>query len=401
MRFVQVGPVHPFRGGIAHFAGCLHKQLVKSGHESFLVTFKNQYPSLLFPGKNQTEENEYFNDLNPKRVLTPYNPLTFQKTLHQIIKRRPDYVIFHFFLPYFVPAYSFLLKQLRKRKIKTIIVTHNIDFHEKWPFAEHLTRHLLINADYILTLSNSVFVDAVKSISHCRRQKKSNLIQEDSKSDCSQICFQLGERIVKVIASYHPLYEFHNANKFTRTEAKERLGLNDRKVILFFGYIKPYKGVDLLIRSFEYIKREIPNAILLLVGEIYGDADTYTKLIDSCKYREDIILKNEYVDGDEVELYFKAADVLALPYTQATQSGVIQVSYVMGVGAVVTPVGGLPEMVEDKKTGIVCQAVSEESLAQGIIDFFHLDPALVQSEIERYKANFSWERFVDILIESL
>ncbi|MFA5498168.1 MAG: glycosyltransferase [Candidatus Cloacimonadia bacterium] len=401
MKFVQVGPVYPYRGGIAHFAGCLHKQLIEDGHDSVVITFQRQYPELIFPGKGQTEDNDYFKDIKAERVLTPYDPTTYHKTYKAIVKHKPDYVIFQFFLPYFVPSYSYLLKRLRRKGIKTIVVTHNIDFHEKWPFANFLTRQLLIKADYILTLSNSVFVDAIKNFSHWRRYKKSNPVQESKAKNCDQIIYHLDKRDIKIISSFHPLYEFHNRNAYSTDKAKEILNLKGKDVILFFGYIKPYKGVEMLIKSLPHIKKKLPNAVLLIVGEIYGDDQQYHSLIENSEFKEDIVLMDEYVSDNLVELYFKAGDTLALPYIQATQSGVVQIAYVMNIGVVVTPVGGLPEMVIDGKTGMVTSSVDEADFAEGIIKYFELDKQQVKDDIAEYRANLSWKKFVSDMIEAL
>jgi len=374
MKIAIIGPVYPYRGGIAHFSGCLFRELEKDKHQALLVNFRKQYPTFLFPGKRQTESESYFQDIPSLRILIPYNPFTYRKTLKKLLEFNPDLVVFQFFLPFFIPAYCYLLKRIKRRKIKTLIIAHNINFHERWLFAKTLTRKLLKKTDRIMTLSDTVYKEAGK------------LLQNNND---------------KLIRGFHPLYTFHNQNVYSRESARKRLGLEEQKVILFFGYIKPYKGVDLLIRSFILLKKELKEAILLIAGEVYGNKDKYLNLIKESGYTEDIILWDEYIGSADVELYFKAADLLVLPYRTATQSGVIQTAYVMGLGVVTTPVGGLPEMVMPGKTGVVANSVSAEDLASAISSYFTLDVKMVRESISQFCNRYSWNNFVQLMSEAL
>jgi len=374
MKIAIIGPVYPFRGGISHFSGCLYRELERSNHQTLLVNFSSQYPPLLFPGKNQTESDSYFHDLPSVRILTPYNPLTFRKSLIKTLEFKPDLVIFQFFLPFFIPAFHYLLKKLKRRGVKTLIIAHNIKFHERWYFAEPLTRMLLRKGARIMTLSDTVYKDALKLLRN----------NDD-----------------KLIRGFHPLYTFHDQKIYTRDTARERLGLEKKRVILFFGYIKPYKGVDLLIRSFPLLKSKIKDAVLLITGEIYGNKEKYLELIRQSGYKNDIILIDDYISSADVELYFKAADLLVLPYRNATQSGVIQTAYVMGLGVVTTPVGGLPELVIPGKTGIIADSVSEDDLAEAMTSFFDLDEKIVRDNISQFCKKYSWNNFVQLILEEV
>jgi len=374
MRIVIIGPVYPYRGGIAYFSNCLYRELVDNNHKVKLINFHRQYPAIIFPGKSQIEQDSIFTDVPSKRVLTPYNPFTFKETLQEVLEFQPEIVCFSFFLPYFVPSYLFLIKRLRRKNIKTMILAHNIDFHERWFMGKQLTKRLLNSSNFIMTLSKSVYEDAL------------NLSKSPE---------------VQVIQGFHPLYDFHNQNRYTKESAKEKLGLQNRKVILFFGYIKPYKGVDLLIKSFSLIKEKIPDAFLLIAGEIYGNKRYYKELIKQTGMDEDINLKDEYIGSEEVELYYKGADVLVLPYLQATQSGVLQTAYAMDLGVVVTPVGSLPDMVIPDKTGVIAESLSENDLMKAVIHYFSLDKDGVKQNIKNYRANYSWDKFVELMLESL
>jgi glycosyltransferase involved in cell wall biosynthesis len=380
MKFAIVGPAYPFRGGIAYFAGSLAKELEKQGHQVILINFRKQYPALLFPGKTQTEKDSFFSDLISERVLTPYNPFTYKKTLEKITAFSPDLIIFSFFLPYFIPAYHYLLHCLKKQNYQTMVLAHNIEFHEKWLFSKLLTKKLLKLTDYVVTLSGSVYEDAQRLIGR-------NLSNNRNRT--------------KILKGFHPLYDFHNREQYSKEQAKRILGFPDKKIILFFGYIKPYKGIDLLIRSFPFIKEEYPGTVLIILGEVYGTKEKYYSLIEETGFREDILLEDKYIPSAEVELYFKGADVLVLPYRQATQSGVVQTAYVMDLGVVVTPVGGLPEMVVKEKTGVVADSVSEKGIASAIIHYFELDQELIRQNISELQKEYSWNSFVDFLLSDI
>lgn len=370
MKIAIVGPVYPFRGGIAHFGGCLYKELVRQRHNVCMINFRSQYPSLIFPGKSQYETNHFFADIPSSRLLTPYNPLTYKKSLSKILDFCPDLVLFNYFIPILTIAYSFLMRQLRAKGFRCSLITHNIISHEKWPLANHLVKRMLYDTDSIITLSEAV--------------------SETAENTAPQ---------KEVIPAFHPLYDFYNRNRYNQKTAKERLGLAGKQVILFFGYIKPYKGVETLIRCFPQVKAKHPEAVLLIVGEIYGDSEPLMTLIAKSEYKESICLYNEYTSDDKIELYFKAADLLALPYRSATQSGVVQIAYSMGLGVVVTPVGGLPAMVKDGETGIIAQSASEKSFARAIIEFLSLDRDMITNSIASFSRQFSWQRFVEVILK--
>ena len=374
MRIAIVSPVYPFRGGIAYFTGCLYRELVKDNHQIKLLNFRQQYPGIFFPGRRQTELDSPFADIPSVRILTPYNPLTYARTLREILAFQPDLVCFSFFLPYFAPAYLYLLRKLQQNKIKTMLLVHNIEFHEKWFFARSWTRKLLNHSELVLTLSESVF------------QAAKQLVKEPD---------------TKIIKGFHPLYDFHNQARYTRESAREKLGLQNRKVLLFFGYIKPYKGLDLLIKCFPLVKKRVPEAILLIAGEIYGNEQPYRDLIKETGLAEEIILKNEYIGSEEVELYYKVADVLVLPYRQATQSGVLQTAYAMDLGVVVTRVGSLPDMVKQGQTGVVANSLSENELAEAIVQYLSLDESYVRKNITEYRMNFSWAKFAELMVKEV
>lgn len=367
MRIGFLGPAFPFRGGIAEFASQLARE-IEQDHEIRFFSFKKQYPKILFPGKDQFS-SETAPEFNITSKLIPYNPFTWNAALKEINSWEPDILIVSYWIPFFALAFGYILKRLNK-KIKISYIIHNIEFHEKWVFAKSLTKYAIKHADLLITLSNTVY-------EHTRK-----LFPK-----------------MKTIKGFHPVYNCYNNNKYSNTSAKEHLRLSGKKIILFFGYIKPYKGLELLIRSFQEVAKILNNTHLLIVGEVYGNSSRYYDTIKDSGLKENITFIERFVMDDEIELYFKAADVLVLPYLQATQSGVLQIANDMELGSVVTPVGSLPDLVIDKKTGIVTEDISEQALVKSIIDFFKLDNEAVQKNIAEEKKKYSWEALAKLILE--
>jgi len=370
MKIAFLGPAYPLRGGIAQFIALLAEEFIKKNHEVKIFSFKKQYPKLFFPGKKQIEKNEKAPDFDIQPVLTPYNPFTWIPTAKKIKQWQPDILILKYWIPFFAPAFGFVLFLLKSSKIKKIYLIDNIEFHEKWLFAKTLTKFAFSKADKLITLSKAVYKNAKEMFPN-----------------------------KNAILGFHPTYNCYDHNRFDKKSAKEKLGLNEKKVILFFGFIKPYKGLDILLYAFPKILEKIPNAHLLIVGETYGSSEKYYKIIKDLLLSGNIKFIERFVQTDEVEIFFKAADVLALPYKQATQSGIAQIGFDMMLGAVATPVGGLPEIVIDKKTGIVAKSCSANDFAQAVLDFFKLDEKKLKENIEIENQKYSWDSFAEIILK--
>lgn len=366
MKIGFLGPAYPFRGGIVQFSMQLAEEF-RHNHEIKFFSFKHQYPKLLFPGKDQFSKSEK-PDFTIISKLTPYNPFTWFPTIKAINDWNPDILIISYWIPFFAPSFGFILRRLSKNT-KLYYIVHNIDFHEKWLFAKSLTKYALDKADFLVTLSESVYNDT------CRLFPKK-----------------------KTIHGFHPVYNCYNFEKYTKISAKSELKLTDKKVILFFGYIKQYKGLELLIRSLPGVVNKIENAHLLIVGEVYGDAKKYHDAIHETGMEERITFINRFVKDDEIELFFKAADVLALPYIQATQSGVMQIAYDMELGAVATPVGSLAELVLDNKTGSMAEDVSKEAFADAIVRYFELDQEDLIKNIKAENKKYSWKTLAKLFL---
>ena len=371
MKIAFLGPAYPWRGGIVQFIAILAEKLKTDGHQIKIFSFKKQYPQILFPGKDQFDHSRKTVDYEIEPVLIPYNPLTWIPSFWKIKKWKPQILILKYWIPFFAPAFGFVIFLLKLfSETKVVYIIDNIDFHEKWAFGKMLTKFALGKADRLITLSKSVYENARKMFPR-----------------------------TEIIPAFHPSYFIFDHNRFNSESAKKELGLSGKKVILFFGYIKPYKGLDLLLKSFPDIQKKIPDAHLLIVGEVYGDDERYLQLISKLKIANEVTFIRKFVADDEVELYFKAADVLALPYKQATQSGVAQIGYTMNLGAVATPVGGLPEMVLHRKTGIVAKSVLPKDFAAAVTDYFQLDKAELTKNIAFENKKYSWKQFIELVLK--
>jgi glycosyltransferase involved in cell wall biosynthesis len=365
MKIVIVGPFAPFRGGIAKFNEQLALQFSQT-NELLLINFKHQYPKLLFPGKEQTETSRRFS-LPTERLLTPYNPVTFFSTIKKIKQFQPDLLIFPYWIPFFIPAFCAIRKGLKTTK--TAVLVHNFQSHEKWFLGNWLRRRFFRSADMLISLSD--FVNAQLRTAFPDKQ---------------------------MIAGFHPVYDDLNQNRYTPATAKKELQVTDKKVLLFFGYIKAYKGVETLISAFNFLPNN-QNYHLFIVGEVYGDEKEYLELIKKYHLEKQVTFLNKFVTEPEIELFFKAADALVLPYQQASQSGVLQIATLFDLGVVVTPVGGLPELVKQFQLGVVSEATSAEALAKGIENFFSLDKKIIHEGCAEVRERYSWHALAERIKE--
>jgi len=368
MRIAFIGPAYPLRGGIAQFITLMAQELGPH-HQVKIFSFHKQYPTFLFPGKEQNDPGDPPHDVEIEPAFTPYDPFSWYGGMQTISRWHPDLVILKYWIPFFAPAFGYLTRALQKRGCRVVYVIDNIVFHEKWPFANSLTRYALGAADRLVTLSHSVYLDAKRIFPH---------------SD--------------VVEGVHPVYDCYNLGNYTRLSARQKLHLEGKKVLLFFGYIKHYKGLDLLLKAFPAVLRKLPDAHLLIVGEVYGDDEEYLGIIRERGIEEQVTFVRRFVANDEVELYFKAADVLALPYRSATQSGVVQIAYDMNLGAVATPVGGLPELIHPGKTGTLAASTQPDDIAAAVVEFFALPAKDVQKAVAAEARKYSWDALLELVV---
>ncbi|UCG50946.1 MAG: glycosyltransferase [Candidatus Latescibacterota bacterium] len=366
-----VGPAYPYRGGIAHFTSVLAKEFEKD-HDVLVVNFKRLYPSFLFPGKTQYDESNSPVAVDTERCIDSLNPVSFWRTAKAIARFEPDLVVFQWWQPFFAVAYMaiiFCLNRIDKRYASRIVfLCHNVLPHESSPIDRVLIR-------IGFKMVNSFLVH--------------------SSEDRQNLLTLKGDPKVEV----HPLpiFDMFVRERYTRESAREELGVSGR-VVLFFGYIRAYKGLGVLLDGFARSLKEI-DATLFVVGEFYEGKERYMSMIEDLGLRDRVVVVDRYVPNEEVEKYFVACDVVALPYLSATQSAIVQVAFSFHRPVIVTAVGGLPEVVEDGVTGYVVQKNDPEALAGALLKFFEEGKTVeMEQNIAKTKVRFSWSRCKELLL---
>jgi glycosyltransferase involved in cell wall biosynthesis len=366
-----VGPAYPYRGGIAHSTGLLAREFAKD-HEVLVINFKRLYPSVLFPGRTQFDESRSPFPAESERIIDSIDPFSYWRAAGRIAKFEPDIVVFQWWHPFFAPAYltiSFRLARLMKRaRDRTVFICHNVLPHESSPLDRMLIR--------------AAFGCPGAFVVHSG-EDRDNLLSI--------------RKTAAVEVNPLPAFDMFNRGGFTRESARRSLGV-DGPVVLFFGLVRAYKGLGVLLEAFAQTLRRAP-ATLLVVGEFYEPKERYTARIKELGIGERVIVVDRYVPDEEVEKYFMACDVVALPYLSATQSAIVQVAFSFGRPVIVTSVGGLPEVVDDGSTGYVVAPNDVEALAEAITKFFErADRDAMSRSIAAAKDRFSWERCKRVIV---
>ena len=359
------------RGGIAHYVALLYKKLSERGHDVHVLSFKRQYPSLLFPGKTQADEGEELIPVDSMPLLDSINPFSWIRAFFWIKKIKPDVLLYKYWMPFFAPCFatlSFLSKKFLKTKI--VYVCDNIVPHEKKIGDRLLTKIGLKYVDGFVVQSKSVLRDLLSF--------RPDAVYRESP---------------------HPVYEIFPP-AVTKNQARKHLKIQDEKVILYFGYIRKYKGLNSLIEAMPKILKLI-QVHLLVCGEFYeGRKETYD-LIDSLKLKNDITVCDAFIPNEEVVHYFCAADLVVLPYISATQSGIVQIAYHYDKPVVVTDVGGLPEVVHNGKTGFVIPPRDSEAIADAVVNYYEKGKEeTFTKNVHLEKKKYTWDNMIDT-IESL
>ena len=368
MKIAILSCFYPYRGGISQFNACLYGELSKE-HVVKAFNFRRQYPEFLFPGKTQfvTADDEAV-PVESTSLLDTANPFSYGKTYRAIRDWKPDILIVRYWMSYFAPSLGYITRKMRKH-CKVISILDNVIPHEPHFFDAPLTKYFLKGSTGCITLCEAVSKDLL-----------------DLKKDAHYTVLQ------------HPLYS-HFGEKMPREAAEKKLGLKSgKKNILFFGLIRTYKGLDILLEAFGKLSEEYQ---LIIAGEPYGPFDKYQKIIDSLPNRQNVHTWLKYIKDSEVTDYFSAADIAVLPYRSATQSGISSVSYHFEVPMIVTDVGGLKETIGDRGTGIVAADGKPETIAAEIERYFST-PELKDGftdNIRLEKERLSWKRFASGLIE--
>lgn len=363
MKIAILSTFYPYRGGIAQFNARLYAELSKN-HKVKAFTFTRQYPSLLFPGKTQyVTAKDDAEKVEAQRVLDSVNPFSYFKTIKAIRKFNPDVLLLRFWHPFFAPSLGIVARFLKK-DVKVVSLLDNVVPHEdKWIYRPFI-RFFLKQSRGFVVMSQIV---------------KDDLLRLRPKS--------------KYMLKQHPLYN-HFGEKKDKTESLKSYGLSTaKKTILFFGFIRKYKGLDILLKSFEQLDQSFQ---LIIAGESYTDFAPYQELIDRNPNKQNMLLLNRYIADEEVASLFSCADVCVQPYHSATQSGITAVSYHFDVPMIVTNVGGLKEDVRDGETGIIVDEISPDAVARAIQEYFANNKQQnFKKGISSLKQELSWETFCE------
>ena len=371
MKIVIIGPAHPYRGGIAAFNERLAHEFISEGHEVRIETFTLQYPGFLFPGKTQFSDDPQPKGLPIKRTINSINPLNWMSVGSRIRKEKPDLVISRFWIPFIGPSFGTINRMIgHNRKITVIGLTDNIIPHEKKPGDRPLTSWFINSCDGIIAMSESVISD----LDTFDKQKPRRL-------------------------GPHPIYD-HYGDITSREEALKVLGLDPNfNYLLFFGLIRDYKGLDLVIEAMANKRLANKKIRLIVAGEFYSNEKKYRDLVHSLQLEDHIIFIDRYIPNNEVANFFNASDMVVQPYKSATQSGVTQVAYHFGKPMLVTNVGGLPEIVAHQKAGYVCEPEAG-SITEAILDFYDQNrKSSFEEFVIKEKERFAWHHFTKLFYE--
>lgn len=370
MKIAMIGPVHPYKGGIAHYTDLLCRALREDGNEVQLYSFKFQYPKLLYKKPQKDMKSSGFGTNDADFCIHTLNPFNWIKVAGRIKKQKPELIILQWWHPYFAPCFWSICKLLRREKI--LFVCHNVFPHERFPLDRLLTKWTLGCGRYFIT---------------------------QSKMDARDLLSVKHDAVYRVTP--HPTYGMFCRQGMSMQKAREQLQIDQgQRVLLFFGFVRKYKGLQYLLEAMKLLKERDFKVQLWVVGDFGEDKDEYVEQIRTFEIGDQVQMVQGYVPDDEVEKYFAASDLVVLPYLSATQSGIVQIAFGFEKPVLVTEEGGLPDVVTNGKTGYVVEPRSAEMIAEAIMDYYinNRREAFV-SQIEKEKDRFSWKTFVDTLME--
>jgi glycosyltransferase involved in cell wall biosynthesis len=361
MKIAYLSVFYPYRGGIAQFNANLYRELEK-GHQVKAFNFKRQYPKVLFPGKTQRiPKDDQAVCIESMPVLDSVNPFSYGRTARQILKYEPDLLLMRYWMPFFAPSLGRVARQLKHKGCTVVSIIDNLVPHERTFLDKGLSRWFLKQNHGCIAMSRTVRDDILL----------------------------LAPKIPYILKA-HPLYD-HFGAPVPAAQAKKQLGLEaDRKTLLFFGFIRDYKGLDLLLEAFADLGDTYQ---LVVAGESYGSFEKYDKQIRALPDPSSVKVFNRYIADSEVPAFFSAADVCILPYRTATQSGILAMAYHYEVPLIVTPAGGLAEAVEGPGTGLVAAGTDARSVELAIRKFFSMDRNPYKENIRKEKEILTWEHF--------
>lgn len=370
-----IGPTYPYRGGIAHYTTLLVKHLMDAGHQVQLFSYTRQYPKFLFPGKSDKDPSTTAIRVPCEYIVDPINPLTWWHVFHRIRREQPDLLILQWWVPYWTPslaAISHLVKHYSS--IKIVYICHNVTPHEESGTIDHRL------AWVVLKRGDAFIVHSEQDRRRLRALLPNSPVWRTN------------------LPTFNSTFGVqHQPMPDQIAQLRRSLHLEGKQVLLFFGFVRPYKGLEYLIQALPHVRQQLPNAHLLVVGEFWGGKAAYVGYARDAGVIDHMTIIDQYVPNEAVQPYFDIADVVVLPYVSATQSGIVQLAFGFGKPVITTRVGGLHEVVQDGYNGLVVPPQNEEALAAAIVRFFteKLAESLSAHVIaERDAGRFSWQEVV-------
>ena len=368
-KIVMIGPVYPYKGGISHYTGLMYRALSQK-YDVTMISYSLQYPKLLYKKEQRDYSNDSFKIEGTEYWINTANPLNWLSVSKRINTIQPSLVIIQWWHPYFAPCYQALTRHLRNTKV--LFVCHNVFPHERFPLDKFLTKRTLTKGNCFIVQS---------------RQD-----EEDLKSIIPKANY---------VRAVHPTYNAFKMQNMTKEEAREILGISDKeKILLFFGFVRKYKGLDYLIQAMPEIKKQLNSCKLLVVGDFGDDKSEYVSSINSMNVSDVIEIHDGYIPDKEVEKFFAACDVVVLPYISATQSGIVQIAYGFEKPVIATNVGGLPDVVVNRKTGFLINSKDSRAIVEAVVNFFKPGMAkMLERGVVEEGYRFSWERMIELIDE--
>jgi glycosyltransferase involved in cell wall biosynthesis len=368
MKITLIGPTYPFKGGIAHYMTLLYRQLTLRHKVNFL-SFKRQYPGFLYPAKTDADSSRQpIKEAGVEYVIDSLNPISWHRAFKNIKRLKPDLVILSWWVCFWTPVFLYILNLIKKHtNAKTLFICHNVAEHEDNFLSVAFTRLVLKNGDYFIVHSEH------------DKEKLSRLLPD-----------------AKIKSTYHPSYEVFNFNRLDKNTARKTLGIKE-KMMLFFGFIRDYKGLEYALKAMPLILKET-EVKFYIVGEFWKHKQKYTRLIYELNIEKQVVVIDRYVPNEEVELYFAACDVVVLPYISATGSGIVQVAFGFERPVIATTVGSLGETVVDGKTGYLISPKDSEAIAEAVIKYYNEQKEdEFKDNIKSSQDKYSWQKIVEVI----
>ncbi len=367
---VIIGPAHPLRGGLATFNQRLAREFNASGHQCAIYSFSLQYPGFLFPGSTQFTDDPAPTDLQIHTAINSIHPLNWIRIGRQLRKLKPDIIVVRFWLPFMGPALGTILRRVaRNNHTRIICIADNVIPHEKRPGDTPFTRYFLKSCHAFITMSEKVLTD----LRFFEKRKPAELVQ-------------------------HPLYD-NFGEALDKPTARNHLSIPaEGKLIVFFGFIRKYKGLDMLLEAMKILQEKNSGIKLLVAGEFYEDQQPYLQQINELGIADSVILRTNFIADDDVKYYLSAADAVIQPYRNATQSGVTPLAYHFEKPMIVTNVGGLPTLVPHERVGLVTEP-NPPALAAAIERFYQLGENYFIPHLRTEKKKYSWQNIVKAVLQ--